>query len=74
MYRTAESHLGVEAAGGLQKQRQVGLDLAAVGVGSVLGLALQGGDLVLESMIPPAGRQKASWLLSNTDSVKSSPL
>lgn len=51
-----ESHLCVEAARCLQEQRQVGLHLAAVGVGSVLGLALQRGDLVLKSMIPPAGK------------------
>lgn len=50
-------HLGVEATGRLQEQRQVGLDLAAVGIGAVLGLALQGGDLVLKGMIPPEGRQ-----------------
>lgn len=49
------AHLGVEAAGRLQEQRQVGLDLAAVGVGPVLGLALQGGDLVLKGVIPSAG-------------------
>lgn len=49
------AHLGVEAAGRLQEQRQVGLDLAAVGVGAVLGLALQGGDLVLKGVIPSAG-------------------
>lgn len=48
------SYLGVEAAGGLQEQRQVGLDLAAVRVGPVLGLALQRGDLVLEGVVPPA--------------------
>lgn len=54
------AHLGVEAAGGLQEQRQIGLDLAAVGVGPILGLALQGGDLVLKGMVPPAGRQK-TW-------------
>lgn len=54
------AHLGVEAAGSLQEQRQVGLDLAAVGVGPILGLALQGGDLVLKGMVPPAERQK-TW-------------
>lgn len=51
---SGNSHLCVEATGCLQEQRQVGLDLAAVGVGPVLGLALQRGDLVLERMIPPA--------------------
>lgn len=55
--QSADSHLCVEATGCLQEQRQVGLDLAAVGVGPVLGLALQRGDLVLESMVPPAQRQ-----------------
>lgn len=53
-----ESYLCVETTSSLQKERQVGLDLTAVGVGPVLGLALQCGDLVLKSMIPPAGRQK----------------
>lgn len=48
-------YLSVEAARRLQEQRQVGLDLAPVGVGPVLGLALQRGDLVLEGVVPPAG-------------------
>lgn len=52
------AHLGIKAAGRLQEQRQVGLDLAAVGVGTVLGLALQGGDLVLKGVIPSAGAQQ----------------
>lgn len=55
-----ESYLCVEAARCLQEQRQVGLHLAAVGVGSVLGLALQRGDLVLKGVIPPAATQKTS--------------
>lgn len=50
------SYLGVEPTGSLQKQGQVGLDLAAVGVGPVLGLALKGGDLVFEGVVPPEGR------------------
>lgn len=54
------AHLSVEAAGRLQKQRQVGLDLAAVGVGAVLGLTLQSGDLVLKGMIPSAWRQQTA--------------
>lgn len=52
------AHLSVEAASRLQEQRQVGLDLAAVGVGAVLGLTLQGGDLVLKGMIPAVRRQQ----------------
>lgn len=47
------SYLCVEATSCLQKQRQVGLHLAAVGVGSVLRLALERRDLVFKSMIPP---------------------
>lgn len=47
------SHLCVESTGCLQEQRQVGLDLTAVGVGPVLGLALECGDLVFKRMIPP---------------------
>lgn len=58
----AGTHLGVEATGRLQEQRQVGLDLAAVGVGAVLGLTLQGGDLVLKGMIPPAWKQQSLQL------------
>lgn len=54
------AHLSVEAAGRLQEQRQVGLDLAAVRVGTVLGLALQGGDLILKGMIPSAWRQQTA--------------
>jgi len=46
-------YLCVEAAGRLEEQGQVGLHLAPVRVGPVLGLALQGGDLVLEGMVPP---------------------
>ena len=46
-------YLCVEATGGLQEQGQVGLHLAAVWVGPVLGLALQGGDLVFKGMVPP---------------------
>lgn len=67
---TRWAYLCVEATGSFQKQRQVGLDLAAVGVGSVLGLALKRGDLVLESMIPPAGREKPTsgprWLVKGS--------
>lgn len=56
------SHLGVETTGGLQEERQVGLDLTAVGVGSVLCLALQHGDLIFERVVPPAGtRDPSSW-------------
>lgn len=54
MWAPPGPHLCVEPTGCLQEQRQVGLHLAAVGVGPVLGLALQRGDLVLKSMIPPA--------------------
>lgn len=65
-FSSCRKHLCVKATSCLQEQRQVGLDLAAVGVGSVLSLALQCGDLVLESMIPPAGTQKTGQNMKHT--------